>query len=198
MMELIDGLDQQVVLWFNSLNNPTLDTIMWAISSTSLWIPLFIALIIAVFYRYGLKKGVFFVLFLVMAIGATDFICSGLMKPHFERLRPSHEPDLEGLLHFYTYADGGMYKGGKYGFASSHAGNFFAIAMFCSLGLGRLIKQLPILLFVIAALVSISRMYLAVHYPTDLIVGATIGISVSYLMYKGFVKWIDKEESISS
>ena len=193
MIEFVNGLDQQIVLWFNNLHNPTLDTIMWSISSTRFWIPLFVALLILMYKKHGLKKGFLFLLFLAMAVGMADYICSGIMKPYFERPRPSHEPALEGLLHFYTFEDGSVYRGGQYGFASSHAGNFFAIAMFCSLGLRSLTRQLPILLFTIAVIVSISRMYLAVHYPTDLIVGGTIGMCVSLLVYKAFHKWILKE-----
>ena len=112
----------------------------------------------------------------------TDQFTSGLMKPFFERLRPSHEPALEGMVHMVS-----GYSGGKYGFASSHAANTFGIAMFLSCLL-KVEKPWINWLFLWAALVSYTRIYLGVHYPGDIIVGALIGVAFGWLVFKLYIR----------
>lgn len=91
------------------------------------------------------------------------------MKPFFARPRPSHEPGLAGLLHLVN-----GYKGGAYGFASSHAANTFGVAMFIYL-LFRSRYAWISAIFVWAAVMSYTRIYLGVHYPGDIFAGALVG-----------------------
>ena len=109
-----------------------------------------------------------------MAAGLTIFITDQtsvyLFKDVFFRLRPCHEPSLTGLVHLVNDQ-----CGGKYGFVSSHAANSFGLAAYLSLLLGKKIKYFTWLLMLWALLLSYSRIYLGVHYPGDVIVGAIWG-----------------------
>ena len=99
-----------------------------------------------------------------------------LFKPGFERLRPSHNPALEDTLILHENADGTVYRGGRFGFVSSHAANTFGLAGIAFLILG---GSATLWLFVWAAAVSWTRMYLGVHYPADIVFGAVFGIGLA-------------------
>ena len=108
------------------------------------------------------------------------------MKPFFERLRPTHEPGFDGLVHT-VYG----YRGGKFSFSSGHAANTFGIATIAWL-LFRTRIRLIGLIFLWAALVSYTRIYLGVHYPGDILVGASIGVSLGWIIYKILMIILDR------
>src|SRR5689334_9149993 len=114
MQTLID-LDKKLLLFLNGLNNPFLDQVMFYATKTFFWLPLYLFLIFLIFKNY--KKETWFILLgVAITVILTDQITSSIMKPFFMRLRPSQEPSLQGLVHLVN-----GYKGGLYGFASSHA-----------------------------------------------------------------------------
>ena len=100
------------------------------------------------------------------------------MKPYFARLRPSREPTLEGLIHLVE-----GYKGGQFGFASSHAANTFGLATFFYLAFGKT-KRWVVWLFVWAAFMTYTRIYLGVHYPGDILVGSIVGVVSAFVGFK--------------
>ena len=112
------------------------------------------------------------------------------MKPYFERLRPSREPSLAGLVHL---VDG--YKGGVFGFASSHAANTLGTATFFFL-LFRATKKWIVWLFVWAVVMTYTRISLGVHYPGDILVGGTIGILAGWTGFK-FATWLARKRNTS-
>lgn len=112
----------------------------------------------------------------MLTILLADQVSSGLMKPYFERLRPCHNPELEGLLYVYGRC------GGLYGFVSSHAANTFGVATFLTLILRKKQKGIK-WLFLYAVIVSYSRIYLGVHYPLDVLFGALVGVLSAYLSW---------------
>lgn len=138
-----------------------------------------------VIYRLGVKKGLLCLLAIGIMIYATDQICSSVIRPMICRIRPS-SPDnpISYFLHFVN-----EYRGNKYGFPSSHAANTFALATFLSLLFKN--RRLMIGLTIWAALVSYSRIYLGVHYPTDILVGALIGSGLALLIYHIFTLVVD-------
>lgn len=184
MIEFLEYIDQQIVLALNSWNSPFFDEFMWTVSEKLTWIPLYLFLIYLGFRKLTWKKAILYVLCVVLAIGLTDFICSGIIKEMVARYRPSNHLVLTTKLHFYQFENGDFYKGGQYGFVSSHAGNFFALAWMVGQILKSHYKRLFPTLICLATLISYSRLYLGVHYLSDLIGGAIIGILVSSIILK--------------
>ena len=175
MLEYLKHIDTQLLLFVNGHNSPFIDSIMWQISGKWQWIPLYVALLSFIIYKYR-KQSLFIVVGLVIAITISDQISSGLLKNMVERLRPSHEPSLETLLHIVN-----NYRGGSFGFVSSHAANSFALALFLSLLFRNRIFTCSI--FVWAAVVAYSRIYLGVHYPGDVLGGIAVGMLSALFIY---------------
>lgn len=173
MIDFFLELDKNLFIELNSYHAPWLDTVMFFVSHKLTWIPLYIAIVYFIFRIHGPKKGIVAVLCIVLTITLADQITSTVMKPFFARLRPTHEPELRDLVH--TVND---YRGEKFGFASSHAANTFGLALFVFLLFRDRTRQVR-WIFLWALVVGYSRIYLGVHYPGDIIVGAVVGMICS-------------------
>lgn len=126
---------------------------------------------------------------LIILIGAAccvalaDLISVHGFKNVFQRYRPSHNLDLEGLVHTINKPNGTEYLGGKYGFVSSHAANISAITTFIIASFKSFSKKWYLIIFW-AVLIMYSRIYLGVHYPSDIIGGALVGFVIGIGMYQ--------------
>ena len=177
MIDTLLYLDQWLLLKINGLNTPWLDSMMSTLTQGIYWLPLFILVIGSIIYRAHWKT-ISILLLLAVVIFLTDRISAGLLKPWIGRLRPSHNPELESLLHFVN-----NYKGGLYGFVSSHATNAFGIATFLWLILRKGINWIWIM-YLLAIIFSFTRIYLGVHYPSDILGGAVLGSILGLGVYK--------------
>jgi undecaprenyl-diphosphatase len=187
MFQTIESADQSLFLWLNSFHGSWGDETMWLISSKWLWIPLYLLIIFKLFKSYK-KELLKIIALIIIVIGLSDWISSGVIKTVVKRNRPTHNTELASQVHTYIQADGSEYRGGKFGFVSSHAANSFAIATLAFLLLRRKSKQWG-WLFLWATIVSYSRIYLGVHYPLDIIGGAMVGIGVTLTVYFGSLKF---------
>jgi undecaprenyl-diphosphatase len=172
MIEILKELDRELFLFLNGLGHPYLDQFMIWMSAKLVWIPLYLLIIFFLIKKFK-RQAWIPILLIIAAVGLSDFITSGIMKPFFERLRPCKDPDLTGLV----VNIGGC---GRYGFASSHAANTMALAVFLHL-IYR--NSYTVLLILWALVVSYSRVYLGVHYPGDILVGMIIGALLSAGLY---------------
>ena len=186
MFQQIESLDRQLFLWLNGFHCPWGDEVMWLISSKWLWIPLYIFILTHLF-RTRKKDFLRILALIALVIGLSDWISSGVIKDSVKRYRPSHNTKLAPQVHVYKHADGSEYRGGTYGFVSSHAANCFAIATLAFIFLRRKSKHWG-WLCVWATLVAYSRIYLGVHYPLDILGGAMVGIAVTLAVYFGSLK----------
>ena len=184
MLEQLLHIDTEILLAINGWHAPWADLLMWIISAKATWIPLYLLLIGLLVWRYRqpaptpikwLQKVPACVVMIVvigLAVGAADFIASGILKDWVARPRPSRVPELEGVLHLVN-----GYKSGQYGFVSSHAANTMAVALLFSLIWRNKIATVGLMLWVAAN--CYSRMYLGVHYPTDILGGLIVGSLVA-------------------
>ena len=154
---------------------------MYWITNKYTWFPVYFLLVVLVIIKFK-TRGLIMCLGMILAVAISDQITSGLMKPFFGRLRPCQVPDLQSIVHLV----GGC--GGKYGFASSHASTTFGLATTVWLLL-RSWNPAWGWVFAWSALVSYSRIYVGVHYPLDILVGATVGFLVGWLVYL-FYQWL--------
>lgn len=178
-MEELIFLGKQLTLYLNGVNSAFFDLFFYISTSKAVWLPLYAALLWMVFRRQG-PRGLMTVVFVSLIILAADQLSSGLMKPLFERLRPSHDDVLQYLVHTVN-----GYRGGLYGFASSHAANCFALATFFVLVVRRWSLSFALVLW--AMLNSYGRVYQGVHFVGDVLVGAVVGIVVGRLLYEVYL-----------
>lgn len=176
MNEILE-LDKEWLIYINSFHAPWLDPIMFWITKTEMWIPLYVFLLYLIIKTYKTKSWI-----VLIGVGLTiliaDQVTASIMKPYFARLRPSHDPALDGIIHLVN-----GYKGGLFGFASGHAANTFGIALFFWLTF-RLRYRWIAFMFIWAALMTYTRMYLGVHYPFDILVGSIVGLIAGFVAFK--------------
>lgn len=166
--------EDQILLAINTWNSPIADSFMYMISNVGAWIPIVAVLLYYLFYQKPWQEAALLILCVGFCILVCDRLSSGFAKPFFARPRPTHWEEFKDSLHIVF-----GYRGREYGFFSGHASNFFAVAMLLS----RLIRQrlVTIVLFFLVALVAYSRMYMGVHFLSDILVGVAVGLSTGYL-----------------
>lgn len=174
-MDQLIEIDRQLLVLINNFCSPYADIFFWHTTQRYWWIALYIIMCICLVRRYGLRS-LWLIVVLVAAAGLSDFISSGLIKHWVCRPRPTHEPALEGLLHIVN-----GYRGGQYGFVSSHAANTFSLALLFSLIWKDWRVTLPLMVW--TALNCYGRMYLGVHYPGDILGGLAVGALVAVAAY---------------
>ena len=187
-METLEQLDKELFLYLNDMQSPFWNTVMVFVSEKLVWIPFYLGLIVYLVWRYR-RRSILMLAMVLIAIGLSDFIASGIFKPYFARLRPCHDASLS---EFVNIVEG---CGGQFGFMSSHAANSFALAVFFNLILSDRYAVFKVVLVVWAVVVSYSRIYLGVHYPGDVIGGALLGSFLAYVCSLGYTILLNKYPS---
>ena len=168
MNKILDTKNIELFLYINSHHNTFWDQVMYLLSSTNIWIPLYIY-IIYIFYKIYKSKSWICILTAIIMITLSDQI-STYFKYVTKVLRPSHEIYLKNIVHLSKAGPGGLY-----GYVSSHASNFFTFTLFLTILLPKKYNEFKVALFICSILVSYSRIYNGVHYPMDVLRGAILG-----------------------
>ncbi|WP_407499725.1 phosphatase PAP2 family protein [Elizabethkingia anophelis] len=184
-MEEIVHSDKELLLYLNGLGSSGFDSFWIYMTKPLVWIPLYLLLLFLVYKKYSVKNFLFILLFIAIGITASDQIAN-IFKYGFQRLRPCHDPELINHMRLVTC-------GGKYGFYSAHASTTFFLATFLSFLIGKNYKFLPYLLFIWAIVVSYSRIYLGVHFPGDVAVGALMGFLLGGLFATLALRYVSKK-----
>ena len=169
-LEWLDQIDHKIFYLINgTLKNPIFDLFFTTITNERLWaLPVLIGLLWLII-RGGKREKIAAVLVLIAA-SAADATVAQIIKPAIGRLRPSHAlGDTINLL---------VSKGGKYGFVSAYAANVFAGTTVLSY----FYKQWEKPLLFLAFSVALSRVYVGVHYPGDVLFGGLFGCGMAWLV----------------
>lgn len=176
MLENLIDIDKQLTLLLNGSGSLFLDGLAVTATSTLVWVALYLSLFYVIIRSGDMKFIALTVIAVVVCIVLADQGASGICKPLVQRFRPSQDPSL--LLSVDIV---GGYRGGMYGFFSSHAANTIAVATFFSL-LTRC-RPVTIHLYFWALLNCWTRVYLGVHYVGDLLVGIVYGTLMGCIVY---------------
>jgi len=178
MLDLINTIDNNFLFWVHlNLPNVVFDISMPFITDEKNWRFPIALLIFTLGFKSG-KKGKLCLVILIISLGLTDAISAHILKPFFERIRPSHL-NLDGINLLVS-------KGGKWSMPSNHAANIFSLATVLSYFY---ISFKPSL-YLLAIIIAFSRVYVGVHFPGDVIVGGLIGyfIALTVLTFWGKLK----------
>lgn len=185
MIENVLDYERNLFFALNGSDSALLDRFMWLYSGKAVWIPVAVLIAVILIYKKGWKESLFIVLAIALVITLCDQFASGLCKPLFTRFRPTHHPE------FMAQVDTVFgYRGGRYGFISSHATNAFGFAMFMALMFKN--KLFTWVIFTWASLTAYSRIYLGVHFISDVIPGIIAGMFFGFVVYKLY-KWSRKQ-----
>ena len=188
MFETLESIDRQLLLLINGWNSPFFDSVMWFISGKFTWLPLYAVLLWLIIRKTG-RNWWIALIGIALTVALADSISVHCFKNVVMRYRPTHNLELEGVLHIVN-----GYHGGWYGFVSSHAANTFGVATFICLVLKH--KAAWIGLMAWAVLVCYSRIYIGAHYPADIACGGLLGALCGYAAFRLY-QWLCSKFSIS-
>jgi len=181
MIEYLNAIDADALLAVNGLHDAFQDAFWWMV--TAKWSSALLVLaLLWILLRQNRRHALLVLAMLALAVLLADQVSSGLIKHLVERLRPTHDPSLESAVHVIN-----GYRGGLYGFVSSHAANSFAVATLLSFIMRH--RLVTFSLFTWALLQCYSRVYLGVHYPGDILGGIIVGVAAAWLVWR-LMRWI--------
>ena len=180
MIQYLSQIDTDLFLWLNGFHSTFWDYFMTIYSSRFVWVPFYASFVYVMFRNFPWKVNVTCLVVITLIILICDQTASGLLKPMVMRMRPSNlDNPISPLVHVSF-----GYRGGRYGFPSSHAANAWSMAFFATYLVKR--TKLTVFLALWAFVMCYSRIYLGVHYPGDLLVGTLIGLATATVSYYAF------------
>ena len=180
MLEKILEYERDAFLWLNGHHNTFWDSFMWLYTGQIVWIPVLLLFIFLLFYKRDWKEALLIVLSLALIITLCDQFSSHICKPYFMRFRPTWHPDFK-----YNVITVNDYIGGKYGFISGHAANSFGFATLAHLLLRN--RLFTISIFGWSTLMVYTRIYMGVHFISDIIPGIIVGVLFGFGIYKLYI-----------
>ncbi|SDG62261.1 phosphatase PAP2 family protein [Psychroflexus sediminis] len=167
--------DWELMVFLNNLSPDGLDSFWSFITYTKHWLPFYFFLLLLFFYKVDYRKGFLGVLVLLISVGFTHLLTE-LTKFLVQRNRPNLTEDIMANLKI-------LYEPTNFSFFSGHASTSFAATVFIYLVLKSRYKYLGFI-FIWPVLFSLSRIFVGVHFPSDVIVGAFVGTLIAIICSK--------------
>ncbi|MFO7744912.1 MAG: phosphatase PAP2 family protein [Psychroflexus sp.] len=175
-MELnLSRWDWELMVFLNNASPDSLNSFWSFVTYTEHWIPFYLLLLALFFYKSDIKSSVVRISYLLVCVGTTHFLTE-LTKYLVERPRPNATEEIMNSLKI-------LYEPSNFSFFSGHASTSFATTIFIYLLLNSKFKYLE-LIFIWPILFSLSRIFVGVHFPVDVIVGGIVGAIIAILFSK--------------
>ena len=181
MLEKIIALDKNALVFLNGLGSETFDGLWLIITKQIYWTPFFLLIFYLLFKKIGWKNLLIVIVFIAFLILLCDQTAN-LFKNYFQRLRPCNDTEINGIIRIVK-------KSSSFSFFSGHAVNSMATAVFVFCIFRKYYKH-AYLLFLFPLIFAYSRIYLGLHFPTDIVTGYAFGATFGFLFYKLYQKYI--------
>lgn len=181
MLESILEWDREAFIFLNSLGIEEYDSFWSTVTKIPTWIPLFLFFGFLFFRKYS-KREAFFMILTVLVMVFFVVTLTDLTKVVVARLRPNNDEEINTLIRILRSPTG-------YSFFSGHASSSFSITTLVYLFLGKHFKW-SIFFYIWPLLFVMSRIYVGVHFPVDIIVGALVGVFSAWLFYRLYLRLI--------
>lgn len=175
MFEKLLEWDRDTFIYLNSLGIEKYDGFWSVVTSISTWIPLFLLFIILLFLKHGKFEGLYRLLTVLIMVLFVLTI-TDLTKEFVARLRPNNDEEINALIRILKSPT-------DYSFFSGHAASSFSITLLIFLFLRKKIKWAAVF-FLWPILFAMSRIFVGVHFPIDILVGMLFGLFSAYLFYR--------------
>ncbi|NVK51606.1 MAG: phosphatase PAP2 family protein [Flavobacteriaceae bacterium] len=175
MFDILLQKDKELLIYLNNLGSEQWDSFWLMITNQLNWTPLFLLILFLIFKSFGWKKGLFLFVFILLMITFSDQF-TNLIRVTFERLRPNNDTSINHLLRTLITPQ-------SYSFTSGHATSSMTFSVFVYWLLKDRYRYIQ-LIFIFPMFFAYSRLYLGVHFVTDILTGATIGFLLGTFFYK--------------
>ncbi|MEO9894340.1 phosphatase PAP2 family protein [Aurantibacter sp.] len=183
MLERLLEIDRQVLIYLNNFGSDTYDSFWKTITKFPTWIPLFVLVIVLLFWRESVKTAISkLITYIAVLLVVQSFVT--ITKNGIGRLRPNNDETINQIIRAVNQSH-------NFSFFSGHAAFSFCFATMAVLFLKDKIKLIH-LIYIFPILFSFSRIYLGVHFPSDIIVGALVGIIFAFL-FKGIYNYFSSK-----
>jgi len=183
MLEKIIDLDKELLIFLNGLGSPSFDGLWLLITKQVYWTPVFLFIFYLVQKKLGWKNFGYYLLFTALLVLVCDQTAN-LFKWYFERSRPCNDEEIKSVIRIIKSSP-------SYSFFSAHAANSMATTVFTFMILKKHYKYVY-LLFLFPLIFAYSRIYLGLHFPSDIITGYVFGATFGFICYKIYQKYILK------
>jgi undecaprenyl-diphosphatase len=179
MLEKIITLDKQLLVYLNSLGSEQFDWLWLIITKQAYWTPFFLFLLYLVYKKLGAKQTVIIVLFVAVLLAINNTITEAF-KTYFERLRPCNDLQIKDIIR-------NVKPSNSFSFFSGHSSNTMAVALFLFLILKKEYRYFGFI-FLWPVIFAYSRIYLGLHFPSDILCGYTCGLIMGFITFKIYQK----------
>ncbi|MRI00482.1 phosphatase PAP2 family protein [Kriegella sp. EG-1] len=185
MLERLLEIDRQVLIYLNNFGSNSYDSFWKIVTKFPPWIPLFVIVIILLFWKENFKTAIWKLITYIAALTTVQTLVT-LTKNGIGRLRPNNDESINQIIRVVNHSS-------NFSFFSGHAAFSFCFATMAVLFLRNKLKLIQFI-WIFPVLFAFSRIYLGVHFPSDILVGALVGVIFAYLFYNIYKNLSSKYE----